>query len=49
MVDVIKTALVLVVVVLFAIGLFAMTVGNLMIAGMSFFSASVAIYFRENR
>jgi hypothetical protein len=47
--DLIKTALVVVVVVLFATGLIAMTVGNLMIAGMSFFSASVAIYFRENR
>jgi len=49
MVDVVKTGLAIVVVALFALALIAMSAGNYTLAGMSFFSASVTIYFRETR
>jgi uncharacterized membrane protein len=49
MVDVVPTGLAVVVVVLFGIGLWAMSAGNLTLAGTSFLSASIGIYFRETR
>jgi hypothetical protein len=49
MVDVIRTGLALLAVVLFGVALLAMSAGNLTMAGMSFLSASLVIYFRETR
>ncbi|MFB6227940.1 MAG: hypothetical protein ABEH88_05050 [Halobacteriales archaeon] len=49
MVNVIQTGLALLAVMLLGIGLLAMTVGSLTMAGMSFLSASLVIYFRETR
>ncbi len=49
MVEVIPTLLAVVVVVLFGIALWAMSAGNFTLAGTSFLSASIAIYFRETR
>ncbi|MDQ2056236.1 MULTISPECIES: hypothetical protein [Halobellus] len=43
------TAAALFVVVLFAVAVLAMTVGNYAAAGVLFFSASIVIYFREKR
>lgn len=43
------TAAVVLVVVLFAVALVAMSAGRLTAAGLSFFSASLVIYFRETR
>ncbi|MFC6873252.1 hypothetical protein [Halobellus marinus] len=39
---------VVVVVVLFAFALYQMTLGDYTVAGMSFLSASIVIYYREN-
>jgi len=47
MVELIPTVLVAVVLVLFALALWAMSVGNFALAGTSFLSASIAIYLRE--
>jgi len=49
MVDVVPTVLAVVVVVLFGIGLWGMSAGNFALAGTSFLSASIGIYFRETR
>lgn len=49
MVDVIRTGLALLAVVLLGIALFAMSTGSLTMAGMGFLSASLVIYFRETR
>lgn len=42
-------AAVVLVVALFGVGVLALTVGRYTAAGMSFFSASLVIYFRETR
>lgn len=47
MVNVLATALAVLAVVLFATGLIAMTVDELLIAGLFFLSASLVIYLRE--
>jgi uncharacterized membrane protein len=49
MVDVIRTVLALLAVAILGVALFAMSTGNLTVAGMSFLSASLVIYFRETR
>lgn len=49
MVDVVRTGLALLVLVLFGLALVAMTAGDLTFAGISFLSASLVIYFRETR
>ncbi len=49
MVELVPTVLAVVTVVLFGIGLLAMSRGSLAVAGTSFLSASIAIYFRETR
>jgi hypothetical protein len=49
MVNVVRAGLALLAVVLFGIGLAAMTAGNLTFAGMSYLGASLVIYFRETR
>jgi uncharacterized membrane protein len=43
------TAAALLVVVLFGAALFALSAGRFTAAGVSFFSASLVIYFRESR
>jgi uncharacterized membrane protein len=45
----IPTLLAALVVALFALALWAMSAGNFALAGTSFLSASIAIYFRETR
>jgi len=49
MADIVATGLAMLAVALFVLALFAMTIGRLTVAGMSFFSASIVIYFRESR
>jgi uncharacterized membrane protein len=49
MVDLVSTLLAAVVVALLGVALWAMSAGNFGLAGTSFLSASVAIYFRETR
>jgi hypothetical protein len=43
------TAAALFVVVLFLVALFAMSIGEYGVAGVTFFSASIVIYLREKR
>lgn len=45
----VSTALVVLVVALFALALYAMAVGRLAVAGLCFLSASIVIYLRETR
>ncbi len=49
MVETVPTVLAVVVVVLFGVALWAMSAGNFALAGTSFLSASIGIYFRETR
>lgn len=49
MADIISNALAVLAVVLIGVALFALTIGNLTAAGMSFFSTSIVIYLRESR
>jgi hypothetical protein len=47
--SVVPTVLAVLAVVLFVAALAAMAVGELLVAGLCFLSASVVIYFRETR
>lgn len=47
MVDIVPTVLAVVAVSFFGVALWAMTTGDLLLAGLSFLSASFVIYFRE--
>lgn len=49
MVKLVPTVLAVLVVVLFGVALWAMSAGNFTLAGTTFLSASIAIYFRETR
>lgn len=49
MVDVVPSVLAAVAVSFFGVALWAMTAGDLLLAGLSFLSASVVIYFRETQ
>ncbi|MFB6309933.1 MAG: hypothetical protein ABEH64_01995 [Salinirussus sp.] len=49
MADFISTALLVLVLALFGIALYALAIGRLTVAGLSFLSASVTIYLRETR
>ncbi|WP_203229181.1 hypothetical protein [Halobellus captivus] len=49
MVNVLATAAAGLVVVLFAVALYAFAAGNYAVAGVMFLSASLVIYFRETR
>ncbi|MBB6646663.1 hypothetical protein [Halobellus ruber] len=49
MVNYLATVAAVLVVVLFGVALYALSVGRYTAAGVSFFSASLVIYFRESR
>lgn len=49
MADYISMALLVLVLGLFGIALYALAVGQLTVAGLSFLSASISIYLRETR
>lgn len=49
MVEVVPTGLAILAVGLFGFALYGMAVGSLTVAGLSFLSASIVIYFRETR
>jgi len=49
MAELVPTALAGLAVVLFGVALFSLRAGNFAVAGMSFMSASLVIYFRETR
>lgn len=49
MADLISHGLIVLVLTLFGVALYALATGRLTVAGLSFLSASVAIYLRETR
>jgi uncharacterized membrane protein len=49
MVDSLSAGLIALVVALFGLALYALAVGRLTVAGLSFLSASITIYLRETR
>ncbi|WP_311172924.1 hypothetical protein [Halobellus ordinarius] len=46
--NLLATGAIVVVVALFGFALYQMTIGDYTVAGMSFLSASIVIYYREN-